>query len=100
MQQKNPGAALSAIRQLTAPVAPSYPSGSRRQSLRAPEAASTSSITNPVLRRSDPTVWPNVSHQIRVFPVDDTGIDLSHLKQMEGGAPDVIDFQSLRVTCL
>ena len=45
-------------------------------------------------------MWPNVSHQIRVFPVDDTGIDLSHLKQMEGGAPDVIDFQSLRVTCL
>ena len=40
------------------------------------------------------TVKPShdVSKQVGVDPVDDTGIDISQLKQMEGGAPYEIDF--------
>ena len=33
-----------------------------------------------------------MAHKVGVDPVDDTGIDFRHLKQVEDGAPDVIDF--------
>ena len=49
------------------------------------EAASKRSLTTSQLRdhvfnwRSDP--WTDVSHQVSVDPVDDAGIDISHLEQ-------------------
>ena len=48
------------------------------------EAGSKSSLTTSQLRdhvfnwRSDP--WTDVSHQVGVDPVDDAGIDISHLR--------------------
>ena len=53
-------------------------------------------IPRPDLPRPVPTgasdPWNDVSNQVSVDPVDDTGIDISQLKQMEGGAPYEIDF--------
>jgi hypothetical protein len=54
------GIAMPGTFGLTSPASPLSPSGSRRQSPRVPEAASTSSIKNPALRRGDLTLWAMV----------------------------------------